>query len=346
MNKKIGLLVGLITGSALLLFLLDIASGSVYIPATKIVRILTGMEEGEASLRYILFHFRLPRAITAAAAGAALSISGLFMQTLFRNPLAGPSVLGITAGANLGVALTVMALGSGAGAGFAAGIPLSGRLLVAASSVAGAAVVLLIILAVARLVGSITVVLLFGIMFGYVANSLVSIFIHFSSAERVQSYIQWSFGSFDAAVWSDIRILVPVVAAVFLCAVFLAKPLNAFLLGEEYAGSMGVSVRSTRTLLVLVAALSAGVVHAFCGPVTFLGVAVPHLARGVLGTSDHGPLIPTVAAAGASTALAADILSHLPGGPSVLPLNAVTALIGAPVVVWVLVRSRSGRYSV
>ncbi len=332
--------------AAILLFLVDVSSGSTSIPLADIFRVLVGAFEGEESTRYIILHFRLTRAVTAAAAGAGLSVAGLFMQTLFRNPLAGPSVLGITAGANLGVAVAVLAIGGGAASGFASGLPFSGRMLVAFASVVGAAGVLVIVLSVARLVGSVTVVLLFGIMFGYVANSLVSVFIHFSSAQRVQSYIQWSFGSFDSAVWSDIRILVPLIAVVGVTAVLLAKPLNAFLLGEEYAGTMGVSVRKVRIVLILTAALSAGAVHAFCGPVAFLGVAVPHMARGVSGTSDHSDLIPMTALLGSSTALAADIVSHLPGGPSVLPLNAVTALIGAPVVVWVLIRSRSGRYPI
>lgn len=329
---------------AIMLFFFDAASGSTPISMGKILGFITGSLEGEESLRYIVFNFRLPRAVTAALAGAGLSVSGLFLQTLFRNPLAGPSVLGITAGANLGVAAAVLLLGNGVAGGFISGIPLSGRLLVAAASVAGAAGVLAVVLFVARLVGSLTVVLLFGIMFGYVANSIVSIFIHFSAAERVQSYIQWSFGSFDSAVWPDIRIFSVVILAVFVGAAALAKPLNAFLLGEEYAGTMGVAVRRTRGVLIFSAALSAGVVHAFCGPVAFIGVAVPHIARGITGTSDHGLLIPAVAGAGASAALLADLVSHLPVGPSVLPLNAVTALIGAPVVVWVLIKSRSGRF--
>ncbi len=346
MKKRPLPIVGLALLAALLLFLVDVASGSTTISLSTILGSLFGGSGIDESSRYIVLHFRLPRAVTAAAAGAGLSIAGLFMQTLFRNPLAGPSVLGITAGANLGVALMVLALGTAAGSGFTAGLPVSGRLLVVCASVVGATAVLSVVLAVARLVGSVTVVLLFGIMFGYVANSVVSIFIHFSSAERVQSYIQWTFGSFDAAVWSDIRILVPVVLTVLVFALMLAKPLNAFLLGEEYAATMGVTVRRVRSLLIFTAAVSAGIVHAFCGPVTFVGVAVPHMARGMSGTSDHGTLIPLTAILGAATALAADIVSHLPGGPSVLPLNAVTALIGAPVVVWVLIRSRNGRYTI
>ncbi len=348
--KKPAAILPLFIFAAITVFLLffDILGGSTrigFLEALKALKASEALGPGDEKLRFILLQFRLPRAVTAAAAGAGLAISGLFMQTLFRNPLAGPSVLGITAGANLGAAITVLLLGGGAAAGFGSGLPIDGRILLIVSSVIGAAAVLLVVTIVAGFVKSITVVLLLGIMFGYLANSLVSILIHFSAAEEVQSYIRWTFGSFDAALQTDALILLCVVGTVYLLSAGLAKALDALLLGEEYAATMGVSVRKIRAFSILLTALAAGAVHAFCGPVAFLGVAVPHIGRGITGSSDHRSLIPLVGLIGASTALAADIVSHLPGGGSLLPLNAVTALIGAPVLIWVLMRSRSGRFS-
>ncbi len=344
---------------AVVLFSLDIVGGSTRIGFLEALEALGlrddfaawggGEGGGEAAgnaekLRFILLHFRLPRAVSAAAAGAGLAISGLFMQTLFRNPLAGPSVLGITAGANLGAAVTVLILGGGAAAGLGSDLHFDGRMLLIVSSVLGSAAVLFVVTAVAGFVKSITVVLLLGIMFGYLANSIVSILLHFSAAEEVQSYIRWTFGSFDAALRSEAFILLSVVGTVYVLSLSLAKSLDTLLLGEEYAATMGVSVRRIRGFSIFLTALTAGAVHAFCGPVAFLGVAVPHMARGITGRSDHRTIIPMGGLIGASTALAADIVSHLPGGGTLLPLNAVTALIGAPVLVWVLLRSRSGRF--
>ena len=222
MRKGLGPVLSACGASALLLFALDVTTGSTLIPFGDVLAVLTGQGGVDESVRYVVLHFRLPRALTAASAGAGLALSGLFMQTLFRNPLAGPSVLGITAGANLGAAVAVLLIGSGIASGFASGIPAAGRLLVILSSVAGAALVMMIVLSVARFVGSVTVVLLLGIMFGYVANSLVSVLIHFSAAERVQSYIQWSFGSFDATVWPDLWILLPAIFLVYAASLALA----------------------------------------------------------------------------------------------------------------------------
>jgi iron complex transport system permease protein len=265
------------------------------------------------------------------------------MQTLFRNPLAGPAVLGVNAGSNLGVAATVLLLSAGAGTSFIAGLTLPGRLLLILAAVGGAVLVMSIVMAAARYVGSVALLLLFGLMFGYLANSLVSVMIHFSVASRIQSYLQWTFGSFSVTDLQELYIFLPLIAAGLCIAVLLVKPLNTLLLGENYAASMGVSTGRIRLVLVALTSLFAGTVTAFCGPITFLGVAVPHLARGLLRTSDHRLLLPGVVILGAVVALGADLVSRVPGSDVVLPLNAVTALIGAPVVVLVLLRSRHGK---
>jgi len=342
----------LILGAVFSLFALDVFKGSVDIPLERVLRILFspaewlsetgGLTLEQSGQRDIILLFRLPRAVTALLAGMGLALSGLFMQTLFRNPLAGPSVLGINAGANLGVALVVLVMGGAAG-GFVATLPVGMKALVTGAAVFGAGAVLGVVLLVSRFIGSVTLLLLVGLMFGYLANSLVTLMIHFSAAGRVQAYLQWTFGSFGATIWNDIYILLPVIGVAIFLGILLIKPLNALLLGEEYARSMGVALIRVRMIVIVVGALLAGVVTAFCGPVTFVGVAVPHLARGIFRTADHRTIVPASLLLGGATALTADIVSHLPGQGGILPLNSVTALLGVPVVVWVLIRSRAGR---
>lgn len=340
---KSGLKISLLAAPALLFFILDILSGSVRIAPAEVVRILLGSEAVDAAWRDIVLFFRLPRALTALMAGIGLSVGGLSMQTLFRNPLAGPSVLGINAGANLGVALVILLLGTGGGTAAVSVYSLWTKSLIIIAAVAGGGTVLLLILLISRYVGSVTMLLLFGLMFGYLANSVVTLLIHFASAGQVQAYIQWTFGSFGSTTWGDIAVLLPVSLLLLLPTFMLIKPLNALLLGEDYARSMGVSIRRVRVLIISLTAVYVGIITAFCGPVTFIGVAVPHMARGLMNTSDHRPVLPATILLGISTALLADLISHTPGSPGVLPLNAVTAILGVPVVIWVLIRrSRSG----
>ncbi len=331
---------------ALFLCAMDVIKGSVTIPPEQVMSILMNpdgkLPAQMAGYRDIVLLFRLPRAVTAGLAGMGLALSGLFMQTLFRNPLAGPSVLGINAGANLGVALIVLIWGGAAG-GFVAALPIGTKALVTLAAILGAGGVLAVVLLVSRFIGSVALLLLVGLMFGYLANSLVTLMIHFSAAARVQSYLQWTFGTFGATTWTDIRIMLPVTAVALFMGLFLIKPLNALLLGEEYARSMGVPVLRIRMVVIAAGALLAGAVTAFCGPVTFVGVAVPHLARGIFKTADHRIVVPASLLLGAAIALLADIVSHIPGQGGILPLNSVTALLGVPVVVWVLMRNRSGR---
>ncbi len=335
--------------AALLLavFLVSLAVGSVSIPLPEIVTILFGGTASKASWASIVWKFRLPKALTALLAGAALSVSGLQMQTLFRNPLAGPYVLGISSGASLGVALIVLAAGVAAGAGsgttLLAGISLAGDAGVALAAILGSALVLLLVMAVARYVQSTMTLLILGLMFGYATSALVSVLLYFSIADRIQAYISWTFGSFGGVTWSQLRVLAPAILLGLMAAHMLMKPLNALLLGETYARSMGLNVRFARLSIIGSAAVLAGVVTAFCGPIGFLGIAVPHLCRSLFDTSDHRVLLPATALMGGVLALGADLIAGLPGSQLTLPLNAVTALIGAPVVVWVILRQRNLR---
>lgn len=335
-------LVGL-AGALLGLFLLSLAVGSVNIPLDNIIAILMGGEPAKATWTNIVLKFRLPKALTATLAGAALAVSGLQMQTLFRNPLAGPFILGISSGASLGVALMVLAVGA-TGSTLLAGLGLLGDFGLVAAASLGSALVLALVLIVARRVSTMTLLVL-GMMFGYATSAIVSILIYSSIAERIQAYISWTFGSFGGVTWSQIKVLAPTVLLGLIVALASAKPLNALLLGETYARSMGLTVHRVRFWIVASAATLAGAITAFCGPIGFLGVAVPHLCRSLFNTSDHRVLVPTAAMMGGIVALIADLVAQMPGRQAILPLNAVTALIGAPVVTWVILRQRNLRTS-
>lgn len=338
-------LFALLALALLVIFLLSLSLGSVKIPLEQIVTILFGGDVEKASWATIVLRFRLPKAITAALAGAALAVSGLQMQTLFRNPLADPFVLGISSGASLGVALVVLAAGVAGGSSLLAGVSLVGDVSLAVASITGSALVLLLVMAVARRVRSTMTLLILGLMFGYATSAVVSVLLYFSIAERIQAYISWTFGSFGGVTWGQLQIFGPVVAAALISSHLLVKPLNALLLGETYARSMGLNVRLARFGVIATSASLAGVVTAFCGPIGFLGVAVPHLCRSLFGTSDHRLLLPAVTLLGGALALGADLLAQLPGSQLTLPLNAVTALLGAPVVTWVILRQHNLRES-
>jgi iron complex transport system permease protein len=264
------------------------------------------------------------------------------MQTLFRNPLADPFVLGVNSGASLGVALVVLSVGT-TGSILMAGIGLLGDFGLAAAAVAGASLALLIVLVVAARVQSVMTILILGLMFGYATGAVVSLLLYFSIAERIQAYVNWTFGSFGGVTWGQMPVFAPVILLGLGSAFLLSKPLNALLLGENYARSMGMNVRRSRLAIILSTALLSGAVTAFCGPIGFLGLAVPHLCRSLLGTSDHRVLVPACAMLGAALALVADFIAQVPGHQVVLPLNVVTVLIGAPVVAWVILRRRNLR---
>jgi iron complex transport system permease protein len=335
----------LAAGAALLsiAIALRLVLGSVSIPFVSVLRALLGLEpESEPFVRIVL-EFRLPRAVTAAAAGAALSVSGLLMQTLFRNPLAGPSVLGITSGASLGVALVVLA-GSTAGAGIVGGSGLlsavsrGGDSVIAVSAVLGAGTVMLVVLLASGRVDSVLTLLVLGVLFSYAVSAAVNILMHFSIPQEIQSYINWTFGSFAGVTREQLGFLLIPILLGLVTALLLVRPLDALLLGEHYARTMGVNVVAVRVVAIAATSVLAGTVTAFCGPIAFLGVAVPHLARGVVRSSDHRHLVPVVLLFGAIVAVLSDLVASLPGLQITLPLNAVTSLLGAPVVIAVVVR--------
>ncbi|BCN52939.1 iron ABC transporter [Prescottella equi] len=318
--------------------ILAVSVGSVTIPFGITARYLFTGDAGSERWTTLIADIRLPRVVTAACAGAALAVAGLLMQTLFANPLADPYILGVSSGASLGVALVV--LGSGTGAGVFAAVAGTGRLGVAAAAAIGALAVLLLVLAISRWIRSVVTLLIVGVMVGSVTSAIVSLLVAFSQPAQMQQFVLWSLGSYAGASWSDLRVLVPAVLVGVVLAATLVRPLNAMLLGEDYAHSMGVHLVRTRTIAITASALLAGAVTAFCGPIAFLGIAVPHLARLALGTSDHRILLPGVVLMGAGVSLLCSVVAQLPGRDGVLPLNVVTALVGAPVVILVLLRSR------
>ena len=326
--------------AALIAFLLELVLGATLIPVRTLVAIVMGRATDAVGERQVLLLFRLPRAMPAALSGAALGVSGLSMQTLFRNPLADPFVLGISSGASLGVAVVVLVVG-GSGLGLLLEhSSLLGVVSINAAAILGALAVLGAVLWIARSVESSLTLLIIGLMFGYITGSLVSILMQFSTEHQTQGYINWMFGSFASVTWRQMSVFAPTIGCGLLLACILSKALNAFLLGEGYARSLGVNVRQSRFRIILCASILAGAVTAYCGPIGFLGIAVPHLCRMLFRTSDHRQLLPAVILLGAALALAADLISMAPGSGVALPLNAITALIGAPVVVGMIL-SRS-----
>ena len=334
------LMLGGLLSVVLALFLLSLMLGSVTIPPGEVLRALTGHATSEDAWGRIVLLIRLPRALTALLAGAALGVSGLLMQTLFRNPLAGPYVLGISSGASLGVALVLLSAGS-LGGMLLVTAGLTGSLALAGAAMAGAALVLMLVLLVARAVGSNMTLLVLGVMLGFLTSALVSMLLYFSVPEQIQAFINWSFGSFGTVSWRELRVMAPLLLAGLGMALLQAKPLDALLPGEQVALGLGLNVRRARLQIMLATAVLAGAVTAFCGPVGFLGIAVPHLCRSLLGTSSHRALLPACVLCGAALALVAAIIAELPGSNLVLPLNAVMALLGAPVVIHVLLRRRN-----
>jgi iron complex transport system permease protein len=317
------------------LFLVDLWVGSVSLSAGEVWRGLWGEAESGAT-GYIVRGFRLPKAIVATLAGAALGASGLQMQTLFRNPLAGPYVLGISSGASLGVALFML------GApllGLSEGLNLFQNIGIVGAAWIGAGLIFLLIVAVSHRIKDIMVILILGMMLGSVAGAVVEIFQYFSSEGAVKSYVVWTMGSLGAVTLSDLWVLVPVILVGLGLSIVVIKPLNAMMLGEQYARTMGVNVAATRALIFASTTLLAGTVTAFCGPIGFVGLAVPHIARIVFGEADHRTLMPATMVIGAAVVLGCDIVSGLPGRTP-LPINTVTALVGIPIIIMVVVRRR------
>ena len=326
-------------------FIMSLVFGSIPVPIVSVFDVLlrsSGADEGSA---IVIETIRLPRSLTAMCAGAALGVAGLQMQTLFRNPLADPFALGISSGASLGVAIVVLGSGMSIATAFGDSTGFGGDALLIAAAIAGAFAVLAVVLAVSARVANPTTVLILGLMCGYTASAIVTVLVGLSSPERLMELARWGFGSFAGVTWQRLWLFIPVTLAGLALAAGMTKQLNALLLGENYARSMGVAVRRARVLTMLGASMLGAVVTAFCGPIAFLGIAVPHLCRGLLGTSNHRVLVPAVVLLGGTVALVAQIVSLIPGTSGVLPLNAVTSIIGAPVVVTILLRARGGAFA-
>ena len=315
--------------------------GAVNLSPAQLFSILFDREAADPLLRSILLDFRLPRISTALLAGAALGAAGMIMQTIFRNPLADPFILGINSGASLGVALVVL-IAAPVGGGLVATLGGSGQIATITAASLGAGATLFLVLALSRRVDVLSV-LIVGLMISYAIGAIVSLLMFFSMAERLQSFINWSFGDYGGVSWQQFGIFAPAVILGLLTARLLAKPLDALLLGDHYATSIGTEVKRVRFLLLAAASLLAGAVTGFCGPIGFLGIAAPHLARTLLRTSQHAIVLPATALTGGLLSLLADLAARAPGFDSSLPLNALTALIGAPVIIAILLRQRNRR---
>jgi iron complex transport system permease protein len=343
-TREVLVLSGLAAG-VVAVFLISLALGSTTVPVARVVEVLLRTSTERDGAAVVVEAIRLPRSLTALLAGAALGIAGLQMQTLFRNPLADPFALGISSGASLGVAIVVLGSGMSVAAAFGASTGLRGDALLIAAAIVGALAVLGLVLLVSARIASPTTVLILGLMFGYATSAIVTVLVGVSSPERLMQLAQWGFGSFSGVTWPRLQLFAPLTVGGILVAAAMTKQLNALLLGEHYARSMGVSVRRARLLTMFGASVLGAVVTAFCGPIAFLGIAVPHLCRGLLGTSNHRMLVPAVVLMGGGAALVAQVVSLLPGSAGILPINAVTSIIGAPVVVGVLLRSRRGAFA-
>ncbi len=326
-----------------LLFLANLAWGSVSIPWRDVLGILFANGGFDDTYRYILLESRLPQAITALLSGAALATSGLLLQTAFRNPLAGPDVFGISSGAGLAVAIVMLAFGGNiafGGLGLDGGYSIGGFLAVLLAAFAGATLVMGIIVLFSQVVRSQTVLLIIGLMVGYVASSAISLLNFFSTAEGVKSYMVWGMGNFGNVSMGEVGWFVPLALLGLLASLLLVKPLNAMLLGEQYAENLGFHIRRLRLLLLVVTGILTAVVTAFCGPVAFIGLATPHIARLVIGTENHRRLLPMTMLMGSLLTLVCNLLCTLPQGGGIIPLNAVTPLFGAPVIIYVLLKKR------
>lgn len=325
----------------LLLMAANLAFGSVDIPVCDVWSILRGEEAEKAGWAYIVWESRFPQCVTALLCGAALSASGLMLQTVFNNPLADSSVLGISSGASLGVALVVMAGGGGVVAGT---FSLTGFFSIVLGALAGAVAVLSLVLVLSSLIRDSVMLLIAGIMIGYAVSSVISLVSFFSTSEDVHSFVVWGMGSFGGVSLEQLPAFSGCVVLGLLMAVLLVKPLNALLLGPRYAENLGVNVRRVRSLLLLSTGILTAVTTAFCGPVAFIGLAVPHMARLLLGTSNHDFLMPVTMLCGSALALLCNLLCVLPGETGIIPLNAVTPVLGVPVIIYVIVNRRKLQY--
>lgn len=321
----------------LLCFCVNISLGSVTIPLSSTLKSLLGNEVQNSSWNYIIWNYRIPKAFTALLVGSGLSLCGLLMQTLFRNPLAGPFVLGVSSGASLAVAFLIM--GASFLPAWLAVYVMTDVILILFSGL-GSFLVLSAVLIVASRVKDTMALLIIGLMFGSITTAVVSVLSYFTNAEKLQQYIFWSFGSLGNLSWNQLGLLLLVLFMGFCLSIAALKSLNALLLGENYARSMGVNINKMRYVIILATGIMAGGITAFVGPIAFIGLAVPHLTKQIFNTTDHKILLPAVALYGAILMLLCDTIAQLPTSANVLPINAITSLIGAPVVIWLLVRKK------
>ena len=336
MKRNILLFIGLAV-SILFLFGLNLITGSVQIPFADVLDILCGRFMGKESWQYIILENRLPQTLTAILCGASLSVCGLMLQTAFRNPLAGPDVFGISSGAGLGVALVMLLLGGTVSTSM---FTVSGFLAILTAAFVGAIAVTALILFLSTMVRNSVLLLIVGIMVGYVSSSAVSLLNFFASEEGVKSYMVWGMGNFGGVSMTHIPLFSILCLMGIGVSFLLIKPLNILLLGPQYAESLGISTRQLRNILLVVVGLLTAITTAFCGPISFIGLAIPHIARLLFRTENHQVLLPGTVLSGAAIALLCNFICYLPGEAGIIPLNAVTPLIGAPVIIYVIVQRR------
>lgn len=338
MNRKVKIAVILISVAIALLLLLNLFVGSVKIPFREVISILFNGESTKQSWEFIVLHSRLPQAITALLCGASLSAAGLILQTAFRNSLAGPDILGINGGAGLGVALVMLLFGGNLSAG---NVTIGGSLSIVVGAMIGAFAVMALILALSNKLRSSVMLLIAGIMISYLTSSAITLLNFFSTAEGVHSYTMWGMGNFGGVTLKQLPFFSTVSLIGIGIAILMIKPLNALLLGEHYAQNLGINIMRTRTMLLISTGILVATTTAFCGPVSFIGLAVPHLARLILGTNNHKSLMPVTILMGITIALLCNLISALPGDKGLIPLNAITPFIGAPVILYVLLRGNN-----
>lgn len=321
----------------LLFFVLNISLGSVDIPLSSIFDSLMGHIGEKDSWHYIIVNYRLPKAITAILVGSGLSMSGLLMQTLFRNPLAGPYVLGISSGASLGVAILILGSSIAGGSFY---VLAQSQLLISMAASIGSFMVLFAVMVVSRHIKNTMSILIIGLMFSSLTSAVISVLAYFSSAENLQQYMFWGFGSLGNLSWTEVLIFGCIYLLATLLILPVIKPLNSLLLGENYAKSIGINIKRTKNLILIATSLLTGVITAFAGPIAFIGLAAPHMTKLILNTSQHRVILPAAALLGANIMLLSDTVAQLPNSEYTLPINAITTMFGAPVVIWLLLRKK------
>lgn len=320
-------------------FILNLLLGSVSIPVDNIIDILLGRDNDNLIWHNIILKSRLPQSLTAMMAGAGLAVSGLLMQTVFRNPLAGPSVLGISSGASLGVACVVLLSGSIGGVALSK-LGVIGEVTITLSAIIGSLLIMALIAFVAQKVRGNVTLLIMGVMIGYIANAIIGVLKFFSAEEDIRAYVIWGLGSFSRVSGGQTSVFILLMLVLLPLSFFLIKSLNLLLLGDSYAQNLGLNIKRARLLVIGCSGVLVAVVTAYCGPIVFLGLAVPHICRGLFHTSNHAIILPASLLGGASLALLCNLIARMPGFEGALPVNSVTALVGAPVVMWVLFKRR------